>query len=81
MNSNQQNNNPSIGQIAATAADKAAQHATRSSGWLRLLWGLAAALAGAIAWFTTASEQQHPACADSVIHPADKPANAPEQTE
>ncbi|MBQ3218199.1 MAG: hypothetical protein IJB33_04950 [Akkermansia sp.] len=81
MNSNKQNNNHIIGQIAATAADKAAHQATRSSGWLRWLWGLAAALAGAIAWFTTASEQQHPACTGSACHPTEQSTSAPEQTE
>lgn len=39
---------------AAEGAEKASEKAKASTGWLRWLWGLGAALAAAVAWFTGA---------------------------
>ncbi len=64
MNTKEQQNKI-VGHIAAAAANKAATQVAKSNGWLRWLWGLAAALAGAIAWFTGSAEQQQPPATDT----------------
>lgn len=45
------------GKVATIAAGKAKQAGT----WRRWLWGIAAAIAAAVAWFTGSSDQQSPA--------------------
>ena len=39
---------------AAQGAEKASEQAKASKGWKRWLWSIGAAIAAAIAWFTTA---------------------------
>ncbi len=48
------------GSVAGKAAAAAAAQAQKSSGWKRWIWSIGAAIAAAVAWFATGSEQQQP---------------------
>lgn len=52
---------------AATAvAEKSLQKAKSSSGWARVLWGLATAAAAALAWLCGNATQNQPEPSDTV---------------
>ena len=52
---------------AATAvAEKSLQKAKTSSGWARVLWGIATAAAAALAWLCGNAAQNQPEPADTV---------------
>ena len=45
---------------ATAAAEKSLQKAKTSSGWARVLWGIATAAAAALAWLCGNATQQQP---------------------
>ena len=56
---------------ASKAAETANTKAQASSGWKRVLWAVAAIVAGAIAWFTTGCKnitQEQVSAAHSIYH-------------
>jgi hypothetical protein len=57
--------------LAAQGAETAKANAQTSTGWVRWLWILAMAIAGALAWFTTGCERLTPQqmeAAHSILH-------------
>ena len=50
-----------IGDAAGKAAAACSSQAKKASGWQRVLWGIGAAIAAAIAWFAGGSAQVQPA--------------------
>ena len=57
--------------LAAEGAKTAKARALASTGWVRWLWILAMAVAGALAWFTTGCERLSPQqieAAHTILH-------------
>ncbi len=58
------------GSVAGKAAAAAAVQAQKSSGWKRLIWSIGAAIAAAVAWFATSSEQLQPQAVEQTAETA-----------
>lgn len=48
------------GSVAAQVANTAANKAKSATGWQRVLWGIGAAIAAAVAWFCSGDTRQQP---------------------
>ena len=53
-----------VQRVAEHAAEKSLQQAKSSSGWARVLWGVGAAIAAAVAWLCGSASQNQPEPAD-----------------
>ena len=49
-----------VQRVAEHAAEKSLQQARSSSGWTRVLWGVGAAIAAAVAWLCGSASQNQP---------------------
>lgn len=57
-----------VQRVAEHAAQKSLQQAKSSSGWARVLWGVGAAIAAAVAWLCGSAAQNQPEPTD--VEPA-----------